>query len=146
MGKSEMKGQMTLDEYLKNISRPVIGGCRGCACRNCLYWWSARCPYGECWDDHRAKTDPYDRAHPGEPPRMEWSNWNKPGEQAHWCRGAACYPTHYCPYFEKYRGQQVRTCLMVNVSVFQDGYIQCSIVETVGCEECYRRFEERGEI
>ena len=28
------------------------------------------------------------------------------------------------------------------VSVFQDGYISCSLVDTLGCEACYREFEE----
>ena len=37
----------------------------------------------------------------------------------------------------------VRSCLDANVVVYQDGYIQCSIIESVGCEECYRRFEEK---
>ena len=99
----------------------------------------------EIWDDHRAETDPYDKAHPGEPPRTYWSNWNKPGEQEHWCRGGENYPVTYCPHFVKYKGQQVKTCLKANVSIFQDGYIDCSLVENFGCEACYREFEERTE-
>lgn len=140
-----MYKQITLEEYLKDIPRLVLGGCIGCACENCLYWWSDRCPYGKCWDDYRAKADPYDKAHPNEPPRTGWSYWNKPGEQAHWCRGGTFYPNPYCQNFEKYKGQQVKTCLMENVSVFQDGYIKCGIVDTAGCEECYRRFEKKEE-
>ena len=96
-------------------------------------------------DDHRANTDPYNKAHPGKPPRTYWSNWNKPGEQEHWCRGGENYPVTYCPHFVKYKGQQVKTCLKANVSVFQDGYIDCNLVESFGCEACYREFEERIE-
>lgn len=49
----------------------TFGGCGQCVCRNCLYWWSDRCPYGGCWDNHRAEIDPYDKAHPDKSPREE---------------------------------------------------------------------------
>lgn len=35
--------------------------------------------------------------------------------------------------------------LKANVSVFQDGYIQCSLLEKIGCEQCYRELEEKIE-
>lgn len=140
-----MTGQITLGEYLASRPRMELGGCIGCICKNCLYWWSKRCPYGDCWDDLRVKEDPYDAAHPDEPPRTAWSDWNEPGEQAHWCRGGACYLNYYCPHFVKYQGQQVKQCLDGLVSVFQDGYIWCSFVDTVGCQECYKKFMKRME-
>lgn len=31
------------------------------------------------------------------------------------------------------------------MAVYQDGYIDCSLVDTLGCEACYREFEERME-
>lgn len=136
-----MTGQITLEGYLKERDRPTWG-CE-CICKNCLYWWSSRCPYGKCYDDQRAIENPYDKAHPDKSPRIGWSNWNKPGEQAHWCRGGIFYPTSYCEYFVKYKGQQVKTCLKENVSVFQDGYIRCGLVESIGCEKCYAEFEEK---
>ena len=55
------------------------------------------------------------------------------------------YPVSYCPHFVKYQGQTVKTCLSENVSIFQDGYIRCSMVDSIGRQECYRRFEERME-
>lgn len=137
-----MNGQMDLDQYLA-ARDGIFPSCSSCVCRNCLYWWSGRCPYGECFDDHRAKAEPYDKAHPGKPPRTGWSNWNKPGEQAHWCRGGTCYPIYYCDKFVKYTGCHVKECLEALVRVFQDGYIDCSIIDSVGCEECYKRLEER---
>lgn len=139
-----MNGQITLEEYLKS-RRKIFPTCGDCVCRSCLYWWSSRCPYGKCYDDHRAEADPYDAAHPNQPPRKWWSNWDKPGEQAHWCRGGDFYPISYCPHFVKYQGQVVKHCLLANVSIFQDGYIRCSMVDSIGCQECYRRFEERME-
>jgi len=119
-----------------------MGTCSKCACRSCLLWWSQRCPHGGCWDDHRAKVDPW----PGEV-RKSWTNWNLPGEQEHWCRGGAFYPTDSCLDYIEYEHDkvQVRTCLVENVQVFQDGYILCGLVNVLGCEECYRRFEERLE-
>lgn len=138
----QIPGQQDIFTYIQECDQSA-GGCGSCICRNCLYWWSARCPYGECWDDHRAATDPYDKAHPDKPPRTHWTNWRT--DQAYWCRGGAFYPVHYCEHFVRYRGQQVKSCLDANVSIFQDGYIQCSIVNTVGCQECYRRFMERNE-
>jgi len=67
-----------------------------------------------------------------------------PGEQAHWCRGGACYATDSCPDYIRYEDEKtmVRTCLVENVTVFQDGYILCGLVDVLGCAECYRRFEE----
>ncbi len=75
----QIEGQLSIEDLLDNKS--CTGSCGKCVCRSCLYWWSRRCPYGDCYDDHRAKTDPYDKAHPNEPPRTAWSNWNKPGER-----------------------------------------------------------------
>ena len=141
----KMKGQITIEEYINQCHKPKLIGCSECICRNCLYWWSERCPYGECYDDYRAKQEPYDKMHPDKSPRTSWSEWNKPDEQAHWCRGGICYPQHYCSHFIKYQGQQVKDCLDAVVFIFQDGYISCSLVDTAGCEECYRKFNERNE-
>ena len=117
--------------------------CFDCMCRDCLYWWSSRCPYGGCYDDYRARVDPYDRAHPGEPPRTGWTNWKR--DQAYWCRGVFRYPARNCSHYVHYEPEKhvVRSCLDANVQVFQDGYILCNLVNSVGCAECYRRFEER---
>lgn len=120
-----------------------MSGCEDCICRRCLYWWSERCPYGRCYDDHRAEADPYDVAHPDEPPRTMWSQWET--QQAYWCRGGMFYPVGYCRHFVEYKGQQVKECLRAQVTVFQDGYIQCSIVDSIGCQECYMGFEEKQE-
>lgn len=122
------------------MNGPILGGCGPCVCKNCMLWWSQRCPYGDCYDDHRAKVEPW----PG-PVRKAWSNWNQPGEQAHWCRGGVCYPVETCGHYIRYDREKtmVRDCLDAVVLVYQDGYIQCSLVNTVGCEECYRRFEAR---
>ena len=135
-------GQINIEEYLKGISGPKMG-CSDCICKNCLYWWSSRCPYGACYDDQRAKENPYNAAHPNEPPRKLWSDWNKPGEQEHWCRGGTTYPTRFCEYFVKYTGSSVEECLKCNVQKFQDGYISCSMIEHQGCEACYKEFLER---
>lgn len=51
-----MKGQIELLDYLKSIEQPKSKfSCSDCCCKDCLYWWSSRCPYGICWDDHRAE-------------------------------------------------------------------------------------------
>ena len=117
-----------------------MSSCTDCICRACLLWWSGRCKYGGCYDDHRAEVEPW----PGRE-RRSWTDWDKPGEQAHGCRGGAFFPTAACTHFVRYDREKtlVRTCLLANVQVFQDGYILCSLVNTFGCEACYRRFEER---
>lgn len=140
----EVSGQIDLFSYQTELERSsaLSVGCEACVCNNCLYWWSGRCPHGGCYDDFRAKANPYNKAHPDKPPRMGWSNWRN--DQARWCRGGAFYPVRYCERFAKLTRTQVRQCLLSNVVVYQDGYIQCSIVETIGCEECYRRFEEEA--
>lgn len=136
MKKIEINGQISLEEYLAQRSNY----CNACVCRKYLYWWSNRCPFGECWDDYRSKEEPYDEAHSHELPRQQWSNWDKPGEQAHWCRGGIFYPVFFCQHFVKYLGQQVKECLKGNILVFQDGYIICSLIECYGCEKCYEEF------
>lgn len=138
-----MKGQMTIDDYLKSQRRITFGGSDHCICRNCLYWWSQRCPHGECYDDYRASYEPYDKAHPDRPPRKAWSDWDKPGEQAHWCRGGIFYPISYCEHFVKYKGCTIKECLKCNVAVYQDEYIDCSMLDACGCEKCYEEFEKR---
>ena len=118
----------------------TLGGCGPCVCKKCLLWWSGRCPRGGCWDEWRARYEPW----PG-PVRRQWSDWDKPGEQAHWCRGGACYAALSCPDYIEYATNRtiVQDCLGGAVVKYQDGYIQCSMIEVMGCEECYRRFEER---
>lgn len=140
-----MTGQISLTDYLQDRDNVIFRHCGQCVCRVCLYWWSSRCPYGECWDDHRAETEPYDKAHLDRPTRTGWSDWNKPGEQAHWCRGGVFYPVHYCPEFIKYKGQQIKYCIKEAVQVFQDGYIHCSLVDTVGCQACYEELMDKEE-
>lgn len=70
-----------------------------------------------------------------------------PGEQAHWCRGGALYPVGSCTEYIRYEPDKavVQDCLEGVVIKYQDGYIQCSMINVYGCEECYRRFEERLE-
>lgn len=139
-----MYGQITIGSYIEHQDEHGELTCSTCLCEKCLYHQSSRCPFGECWDDRRASIKPYDAVHPGSQ-RKEWSNWER--DQAFWCRGGAFFPTHLCPHYVKYEkeGHIVADCLMAVVSKYQDGYVQCSIVDTVGCEECYRRWEERQE-
>lgn len=141
--KYQIDGQMDIFQYLSET--PIFIHCDQCVCRKCLYWWSGRCPYGHCFDDERAVEDPYDKAHPDKPPRTAWSDWNKSGEQEHWCRGGIFYPIRYCERFVRYMGCEVKMCLESNVQVYQDGYIFCNLIDCFGCEECYKRFLEKEE-
>lgn len=61
-----------------------------------------------------------------------------------------CDSIHYnqvydCPKYAKRDDSQTRVhdCLEAVVVVYQDGYISCSLVDAVGCEECYKRFQEK---
>lgn len=139
-----IEGQISVFEYMaKEYPKTTWGGCGNCICKHCLYWWSMRCPYGGCWDDHRAQVPPYDKAHPDEPPRTGRSNWET--DQAYWCRRGVCYPVYECEHYARYTGSQIKECLEANVSVFQDGYILCSLVDMVGCQWCYERWEDRDD-
>lgn len=135
----QINGQMDIFQYLSGL--PASISCGRCICDECLYWWSSRCPYGKCYDDKRAREDPYDKAHPDKSPRTGWSAWNQPGEQAHWCRGGILYPARYCERFVKYEGSVIEECIGCNIQVFQDGYISCSLKETMGCEACISQSE-----
>lgn len=127
---NQIPGQLSIDDLLRNKKN---GSCTECICRNCLYWWSSRCPHGTCYDDYRAKSDPYDKAHPDKPLRTAWSNWNKPGEQAHWCRGGILYPANYCEHFEKYTGSTIEDCVLAPIQIFQNGF-DCEWMTDTGCE------------
>lgn len=35
----------------------------------------------------------------------------------------------------------MKSCIKANVSIFQDGYINCSMLESYGCEKCYTELE-----
>lgn len=118
--------------------------CKECICKSCLYYWSGRCPHGHCYDDKRAVDQPYDKMFPESSPRTGWSNWKT--DQAYWCRGGVFYPVDRCNEFVEYTGSSVRECLFAMVQVYQDGYIRCSIIDSVGCQECYTKFMEKQEV
>ena len=132
-----MDGQLDIFGYLGSITNISLGGCGPCICRKCLYYQSDRCIYGFCYDDKRAQENPYDKAHSERPPRTAWSDWNKPGEQAHWCRGGIFYPVFQCDHFVRYAGIKFEPCIRCNVVVYQDGYRYCPLVDNIGCKECY---------
>lgn len=139
-----MCGSVEMDNLSLFDDHVSIMGCSSCLCRECMLWWSSRCPHGECYDDYRSKANPYDKAHPNEPPRKKWTNWRT--DQAYWCRGGDFYPCHACKDYLKYDGSKVNACLYSNVQIFQDGYIMCPIIDSVGCEECYMRFNDKQEV
>ena len=135
-----MQGQINLQEYMTSCKK-TISSCSDCVCRSCLLWHTNRCPHGDCFDDLRALQNPYDKAHPDEPPRTGWSSWKT--DQAYWCRGGALYPVRYCKDFIKYKGCRIEECLKAVVAIYQDGYVSCSLVESMGCEACYQEFERK---
>ena len=137
--RKQIVGQLSIEDLLKNKTRAFH--CGNCSCKSCLYWWSSRCPHGDCYDDHRAKIEPYDKTYPDKPTRTSWSNWNKPGEQAYWCRGGIFYSANYCDHFKKYKGSKVEDCVAAPIQVFQDGFIRCSLKESIGCEVCIAQAE-----
>lgn len=140
MKKNLPAGQIAIIEpHTKSVS----GGCYKCVCRTCLMWWSDRCPYGSCYDDHRAEVMPYDLNHPNKPPRTAWSNWKN--DQAAWCRGGSFYPVSHCGHYVEYKGCRITQCLKANVATYQDGYMKCSIIDIVGCERCYEEFYQSTE-
>ena len=107
----------------------------------CLLWWSHRCVYGKCWDDFRAKANPYNKAFQDKPPRTGWSNWNKLGEQEHWCRGGAFYPERKCEHYVEYTGCTIEDCIAAPIQLFPDGYVICTLKDSIGCEACIARSE-----
>lgn len=145
MARMKIDGQIGMVEFLNSHKSSMT--CSGCICKDCLLYNSGRCPYGGCYDEKRAKDYPFDKAHPERTPRTLWSNWNKEGEQAHWCRGGSFTHALVCDSFIPYDDNKtiVKECLNALIVVFQDGYISCSLVDTMGCEECYRQFNSKGE-
>lgn len=103
---------------------------------------------GGGWDNYRAKVNPYDKAHPNEPPRTYWSDWRR--DQAYRCRGGMFYPLKYpetlfdekCEHYIEFHHEKcvVRHCFGANVQIFQDGYVWCSLVENMGCERCMEHY------
>lgn len=117
---------------------PRLGGCGPCICKDCMRWWQGKCPHGGCYDELRAKTEPWEG-----PVRKGWTDWDLPGEQAHWCRGGVFYPAESCGDHLKYQEPVVRYCLTEAVTQWADGTIICGMADSIGCAECMRRFEER---
>ena len=122
-------------------------GCKDC-CNRCLNWWTRKCPYGNCFDSWRSMHFPRIKI-TGEK-REGWSHCDEPGEQDHWCRGGILKSvdvSKVCDSFVKYEPDKTHceTCLFANVTVFQDGYIQCSLVDSIGCEKCMEIFEDQLE-
>ena len=39
----------------------------------------------------------------------------------------------------------LKDCIMAVVEQYPDGYIQCVLVDCMGCEECYEALERRAE-
>lgn len=142
MSAPELPGQLSI--FDRTEPKPVTGGCGDCVCMECVRWWQSSCPHGACWDDRRAEIMPYDAAHGGEI-RDLWSDWARPGEQAHWCRGGIFYPTHMCEDYMRYEKPLIRECLNAPVTVWKDGTLDCALVGVIGCEECMRRWEEKQE-
>ena len=117
--------------------------CDGCLCQYCLYFWSWRCPFGQCRDDWRAIHDP----RKGEI-RKTWSDWNLPLEQEHYCRGGFFVPAEECECFVQYEGQKIEQCHAAMARVFQDNFRVCSMMQNGSCENCLReltQIAERGE-
>jgi hypothetical protein len=42
--------------------------------------------------------------------------------------------------YVEYTGSIVRQCLEATTEIYQDGYIHCPIIDTIGCIECEKRF------
>lgn len=58
--------------------------------------------------------------------------------ESHRCRNEKKCPDGM-EYIE-YTGSSVKQCLCATTEVYQDGYIHCPILESIGCEECMERF------
>jgi len=132
--------QITIEQWMNCKEYEMM--CKGCICRSCLYWWSGRCPYGGCYDDRRAKLFPYDVMHPGKI-RDSWSDWKT--QQAYWCRGGILYHALMCDHYVKYTGSRVEHCFGALVEKYQDGYMDCCLLEQVGCEKCYEDWRKHNE-
>lgn len=102
-------GQEDIFSIIPEHERKFVS-CSDCICRDCLYYWSMRCP-SAC------------------------------KEQG--CHNGIFRPANVCMKYIRYKGQEVKTCLKANVSVFQDGYISCCLLENYGCEKCYAEFEKK---
>jgi len=58
------------------------------------------------------------------------------------CTGGWMNQAYACKNFVKIDDSQTKVmdCMEAVIVKYQDGYIQCSIVNDIGCEECYTRF------
>ena len=68
--------------------------------------------------------------------------------ESHRCRGKS-WPMKECTEYseyEEYAGSTVRQCLCATVEVFQDGYIHCPILDSVGCEKCTEDFGDGSDF
>ena len=48
--------------------------------------------------------------------------------------------------FVEYTGSKVKQCILATVEIYQDGYMHCPIINSLGCDYCYRRMEDEDFI
>ena len=120
-------------------------GCSACLCRGCELWWRGKCPYGHCYDSHRAKVKPYDVYHPGRPPRTGWSEWYK--DQAFWCRGGIFYSCKECEHYVPYKREEQTSLFDFTEEkrgLESRGYPSAWVDEVVDRNNKYAVFEKDG--
>lgn len=66
------------------------------------------------------------------------------GYESHRCRNEKECPDGL--HYEEYIGSTVRQCLCATIEVFQDGYIHCPILDSIGCEQCMKDFGDGSEF
>lgn len=64
--------------------------------------------------------------------------------ESHRCRNKKTCPPGMS--YVEYTGSTVRQCLEATTEIYQDGYIHCPILESVGCERCMERFGDGSEF
>lgn len=132
-------GQLSIFDRLE--PKPEYA-CKGCICQECMRWWRKNCPYGGCYDEHRADVMPYYSLPPGTLRTLQLG-WRASGEHTHWCSGGTTYPEHMCEHHVPYEKPLRQECLNANVTKWKDGQIDCPLVDVWGCEKCMRVWEQR---
>jgi hypothetical protein len=62
-----------------------------------------------------------------------------------YCHSYRCRNEKSCPKgykYKEYTGSKVRECIGATTEIFEDGYIQCPVIECYGCEKCIEMYGE----
>lgn len=139
-----MKNYATDNIFDVYAPEAVIAGCGDCICQKCCRKDSGSCPYGECYDDYRSLMNPRTDRLGAAAERHGRPYYDEVKHR--WCIFGVFFPAEQCAEFIPKDGTYITQCLTTLVTHYPDGVQFCPIVNSVGCQFCYERFDKENDV